>query len=195
MVTIGEKIMNFASLAAPLLLSLAFAALFLLSKSKQSLAPNLLLVATIVAISGIAVFACLNVYNIIEVFNIISKSNGYVGESFRNNYISILVNLISYQILLVFYAGCLANFSSAVKRTGLPSNGVLIAFGLSNALLALWHALLLIKPAKFLEDYFTKYNLAKTGFTFSEIANVICFAAMTAFALSFYVHTNKEQKA
>lgn len=187
--TIGEQIMDFTNIAAPLLLALAFAALFFLHEKFPVLSSTVLLIAALVALSGITVFACLNTYNIIETFNAraLAVKSGAEAETL-NELTNVLATLISYQLLLIIYAGSIVSFSTNIKKQstgGHTKSGGAVAFSIANALLAVYHLVTLITPPALTENYFDIHYTNRNLYTYSEISNLLCFATVAVLSFLF----------
>lgn len=195
--TFGEQLMDFVAWASPLLLAVSFACIYLLGNKAPRITSALFLISSLVTISGITVFVCLNTYTIIDTFSNLSKLTEYAQDSSRTFYEQILTSLIPYHILLVFYAGSLANFSLNVKKDLLgasPSKASALSFATANALLAVWHIITLLTPMQYIDNYFTTQFVDKSGFIFTELSAAVCFAAVAVFAFIYSRQNQPENK-
>lgn len=188
--TFGEQLLDFVMIAAPLFLAFAFAVMFFISKKFPVISSNILLLATLIALSGITVFVCLSAYNIIETFNALSDSKLIEGnEVAQNTFTETLITLIPYHFLLIVYAGSFTSFALGIKKQLLKANdrsiGALV-FSISNLLLAIWHLIITINPPAIVTNYFAEPSTNKNQFIFCEISIILCFATVAIFTLLYH---------
>lgn len=189
--TIGEHIMNACAVASPLLLGTAFLIICFSKTVYSHIGSRLLLAAAFVAIAGITIFSCLNVYRIIEIFSYLSNNTAYIGDSLKSYYTTMLIHLICYHVLIIFYAGSISGFALQIKQNNLNnrhrSNALL--FGLSNALLAIWHTIFLLFPIQLIDNYFNKTNVGITNYYLEQVLTIVCYTVAAALGLTLYLKT------
>lgn len=196
--TVGEQLIEVFSYLSPLFLSFAFFLMFFTKEKLPQLKGIVLSIATLITLSGITLFVCLNTYNIIDLFNTLSKNADYTGPEMKAYYTNTIILLTSYQVLLPVFAGTLVRFVAGVRKTIMTDTvdiGGASAFAITGLALSLWHILALPLSSRLMREYFQHTSTESSGYYMSEIASILCALLTATFAYIYYLKGKEVTKA